>query len=43
MNEMDKSHFHPDSFGKFNVPIQTLKRTKSRGQAGKGELFLFCI
>ena len=43
MNEMDESHFHPDSVGKFNVPIQTLKRTKSRGQAVKGKLFLFCI
>ena len=43
MNEMDESHFNPDSVGKFNVPIQTLKRTKSRGQAVKGKLFLFCI
>jgi len=43
MNEMDESHFHPDSVGKFNSPIQTLKRTKYRGQAVKGKLFLFCI
>jgi hypothetical protein len=43
MNEMDESHFHPDSVGKNYVPIQTLKRTKLRGQAVKGKLFLFCI
>ena len=42
MNEMDESHFHPDSVGKCNVPIQTLKRTKSRGSAVKGK-HLFCI
>ena len=36
MNEMEESHFYPDSAGKFNVPIQNLKRTKSRG---KGKLF----
>ena len=33
MNEMDDSHFYPDSDEKFNVPIQNLKRTKSRGSA----------
>ena len=43
MNEMDESHFHPDSVGKCNVPIQTLKHTKSRGKAVKDNLFLFCI
>jgi len=43
MNKMDESHFYPDSVGKFNVPIQNLKRTKSRGSAVKGKLFLFCI
>ena len=43
MNEMDESHFYPDSVGKFNVPIQNLKRTKSRGSAVKGKLLLFCI
>ena len=43
MNEMDESHFHPDSVGKFNVPIQTLKRTKSKGQAVKGKLSLLWI
>jgi hypothetical protein len=43
MNEMDESHFHPDSVGKCYVPIQNLKRTKSRGKAVKGKLFLFCI
>ena len=42
MNEMDESHFHPDSVGKCYVPIQTLKRTKSRGSAVKGK-HLFCI
>ncbi len=31
MNEIEDSHFHPDSVGKFHVPIQRLKRTKSRG------------
>jgi hypothetical protein len=43
MNEMDESHFYPDSAGKFIVPIQNLKRTKSRHSAVKGKLFLFCI
>jgi hypothetical protein len=43
MNEMDESHFYPDSVGKFNLPIQNLKRTKSRGSAVKGKLFLFYI
>ena len=43
MNEMDESHFHPDSVGKFNVPIETLKRTKSKGQAVKGKLSLLWI
>jgi hypothetical protein len=43
LNEMDESHFYPDSFGKCNVPIQNLKRTKSRGSAVKGKLFLLCI
>ena len=40
MNEMDESHFHPNSVGKFNVPIQTLKCTKSSGSAVKGNHFL---
>jgi len=40
MNEMDDSHFHLILLE--NV-IQTLKRTKSRGNAVKGKLFLFCI
>jgi hypothetical protein len=43
MNEMEESHFYPDSVGKFNVPIQNLKRTKSRGSAVKGKMFLFFI
>jgi len=43
MNDMDDSHFYPDSVGKSNVPIHHLKRTKSRGSAVKGNLFLFCI
>ena len=43
MNDMDDSHFYPDSVGKSNVPIQRLKRTKSRGSAVKGKLFLSCI
>jgi hypothetical protein len=38
MNDMDESHFNPDSVGKSNVPIQGLKRTKSRGMAVKGEM-----
>ena len=38
MNEMDESHFHPDSVGKSHVRIQRLKRTKSRGSAVKGKL-----
>ena len=40
MNEMNESHFYPNSVGKFNVPIQTLKRTKSSGSAVKGNHFL---
>ena len=28
MNKIDESHFYPDSVGKFNVPIQNLKRIK---------------
>ena len=43
MNEMEESHFYPDSVGIFNVPIQILKRTKSRGSAVKGKMFLFFI
>jgi len=43
MNEMDESHFYPDSVGKFNVLIQNLKCTKSRGSAVRGKLFLFYI
>ncbi len=43
MNDMDDSHFYPDSVGKSNVPIQRLKRTKSRGSAVKSKLFFFCI
>ena len=40
MNELDESQFYPDSVGKFNVPIQNLKRTKSSGSAVKGNHFL---
>ena len=43
MNELDESKFYPDSVGKFNVPIQNLKRTKSSGSAVKGEYFLKLI
>ncbi len=35
MNDMDESHFCPDSVGKSNVPIQRLKLIKSRGRAVK--------
>jgi hypothetical protein len=38
MNEIEDSHFHPDSVGKSHVPIQRLKRTKSRGSAVKCKL-----
>ena len=38
MNDMDESHFYPDSVGKSKVPITGLKRTKSRGRAVKGEM-----
>ena len=41
MNEIEDSHFHPDSVGKSHVPIQRLKRTKSRGSAVKGKLYMF--
>jgi len=40
MNEIENSHFHPDSVGKSHVPIQRLKRTKSRGSAVKGKLLM---
>jgi len=30
MNEMDESHYYPDSVGKFNVPIQNLKLSSTR-------------
>ena len=43
MNDMDESHFYPDSVGKSNVPFQGLKRTKSRGCAVKGMRILFLI
>jgi len=43
MNDMDESHFYPDSVGKSNVPIQGLKRTKSRGMAVKGEVMFLVI
>jgi hypothetical protein len=43
MNDMDESHFHLNSVGKFNVPFQGLKHTKSRGSAVKGMLILFWI
>ena len=44
MNDIDESHFHPDYVGKSNVPIQRLKRTKSRGSAGNAllEFWLRC-
>ena len=35
--------FYPDFVGKFNVPIQNLKRTKSSGSAVKGDYFLKLI
>ncbi len=38
MNDMDESHFYPDSVGKSNVPIKGLKCTKSRGSAVKGQM-----
>jgi hypothetical protein len=38
MNNMDESHFYPDSVGKSKVPITGLKCTKSRGRAVKGEM-----
>ena len=43
MNDMDESHFYPDSVGKSNVLIQGLKRTKSRGSDVKGTRFLFLL
>jgi hypothetical protein len=43
MNDMVESHFDPDSVGKYNVPFQGLKRTKSIGCAVKGTRFLFLI
>jgi hypothetical protein len=43
MNDMDKSHFYPDSVGTSNVPIQGLKSTKSRGSAVKGEMMFLVI
>ena len=43
MNDMDKSHFYPDSVGKSNVPIQGLKCTKSRGSAVKGEMMFLVM
>ena len=41
MNDFEESHFHPDSVGKSHVPIQSLKRTKSRGSAVKGKLSMY--
>jgi hypothetical protein len=41
MNNIDESHFHPNSVGKSNVLIQRLKRTKSRGSAVKGKLSMY--
>ncbi len=43
MNDMDESHFFPDSVGKSNVPIQGLKCTKSRGSAAKGEMMFLVM
>jgi hypothetical protein len=43
MNDIDESHFHPDSVGKSNVPNQRLKRIKSRGSAVKGKLFMYLV
>ena len=43
MNEIEDSHFHPDSVGKSHVPIQRLKRTKSKGSAVKGKLSMFSV
>ncbi len=43
MNDMDESHFYPDSVGKFKVPITGLKRTKSRGRAVKGEMMFLVM
>ena len=42
-NEIVHSHFDPDSVGKSHVPIQGLKRTKSRGCAVKGTKILLFI
>jgi hypothetical protein len=41
MNDIDESHFHPDSVGKSYVRIQRLKCTKSSGSAVKGKLFMY--
>jgi len=41
MNEIEYSHFYPDSVGKSHVRIQRLKCTKSRGSAVKGKLSMF--
>jgi hypothetical protein len=43
MNDMDESHFYPDSVGKSNVLIQGLKHTKSRGRAVKGEMMFLVM
>jgi hypothetical protein len=43
MNDMDESHFYPDSVGKSYVLIQGLKRTKSRGRAVKGEMMFLVM
>ncbi len=43
MNDIDESHFYPDSVGKSNVPIQGLKCTKSRGSAVKGEMMFLVM
>jgi len=43
MNDIEDSHFHPDSVGKSHVPIQCLKRTKSKGSAVKGKLSMFSV
>ena len=40
MNYIDQSLFYPASVGKSNVPIQGLKRTKSKGSAVKSEFFV---
>ncbi len=45
MREIQVSHFSPNSVGKVNVPLQSIKHTNSKGASIRGNyiFFVFCF